>query len=404
MALTYTLIGAPFSAATVKARLCLRWSNLPMTEKPATMRVVQTYIKPRLKTVATPLIICSDQSAFTDTRLLLDGLGGDHPAQTLFPDTPAQRFASDLLEAWSDSQFCRHAEYVFWVCEREQAEAHLTKFLEADSSAEQAARRARLVVSQISKQFSKLGLNKQAKQTVLSQLKATLDQLDKALGDGPFLFGERPAMAEFSLAGALHVLAGTQAGSEMLDRYARLGAWRMRLSAADGLVQGEHRRASSSPSTFTQLIRHVAQDFVPRALESASAVSDWAEVNPGARALPDQISLGGSGGRVSRREAGVHPVWSPREAYWLSRLGERARPEYSVENAELYRLLKTIGLLPLRDYTPPREIIAQNHRLELTLRDVQSEISHQSLRDVETALMSARQSSADIAELTAIHV
>lgn len=94
MALTYTLIGAPFSAATVKARLCLRWSNLPMTEKPATMRVVQTYIKPRLKTVATPLIICSDQSAFTDTRLLLDGLGGDHPAQTLFPDTPAQRFAS----------------------------------------------------------------------------------------------------------------------------------------------------------------------------------------------------------------------------------------------------------------------------------------------------------------------
>ena len=404
MALTYTLIGTPFSAATVKARLCLRWANLPMTEKSATMSVVQTYIKPRLKTVATPAIIGSDQSAFTDTRLLLDGIGREHAAQTLYPDTPAQRFASDLLEAWSDSQFCRHAEYVFWVCEREQAEAHLTKFLETDSPAGQAARRARLVVSQIIKKFSKLGLNKRAEETVMSQVKATLERLDKALGDSPFLFGERPAMAEFSLAGALHVLAGTQAGSELLEQHSRLGAWRMRLSAVDGLAQGDHRKASSSPSAFTQLMRHVAQDFVPRALDSASAVSDWAEENPGARALPDQISLGGGGDRVSRRKASARPVWSPRDAYWLSRLGKRAHPEYGVENAELYRLLKTIGLLPMRDFTPPREIVAQNHRLELTLRDVQSETSHQSLREVETALMLARQSSADVAELTAIHV
>ncbi|WP_440958658.1 glutathione S-transferase family protein [Oceanicaulis sp. LC35] len=404
MGLTYTLIGTPFSAASIKARLCLRWANLPMTEKPATVDVVQTYIKPRLKTVATPLIVSSDQTAFTDTRLLFDALHGSHPARTLYPDTPAQRFASDLLEAWSDSRFSRQAEYVFWVCERERAEARLARFLEADSPADLAARRARLVAGQIGKQFARMGLDQQAETAVLARLNAMLARLDKALGASPFLFGERPAMAEFSLAGALHVLAGTQAGSDMLDLFPRLGAWRMRLTAVDGLAQGDHRKASSSPSAFMQLMRDVAQDFAPRALESASAVADWAEAHPGARALPDRISLGRGRKRASRVKGQAAPVWSPRDAYWLSRLGAQARPHYGVENAELYRLLKTIGLLPLRDYTSPREIVALNHRLELSLRDVQSDASHDSLHKVESALMAAREATADIAELTAIHV
>jgi glutathione S-transferase len=404
MALTYTLIGTPFSAATIKARLCLRWANLPMTEKPATLSVVQAYIKPRLKTVATPAILGSDQTAFTDTRALLDTLGREHAAQTLLPSTPAQRFASDLLEAWADSELSQQAEYIFWVCEREQAETRLTQLLEADSTSGQADRRARLVAAQVRKHFAKLGLKRAAQAQIVSRLDETLTRLDAALGDSPFLFGDRPAMAEFSLAGALQVLAQTRAGDELLKDHTRLDAWRMRLSAIDGLTQGDHRKVSSSPSAFMQFMRQVAQEFVPRALNSASAVSDWAEANPGLRALPDQITLGGTGGRSSRRTSAAHAIWSPRDAYWLSRLGDQARPAHGVENAELYRLLKTIGLLPLRDFVPPREIVAQNHRLELTLRDVQSETSHQSLREVETALMLARQSSADIAELAAIHV
>ena len=404
MGLTYTLIGAPFSAASVKARLFLRWANLPMQEKPATVDVIQSYIKPRLKTVATPLIVSSDHIAFTDTRLLLDGLNSDHVAHTVLPDTPAQRFASDLLEAWSDSRFSGDAEYLFWVCERDTAEARLATFLEADSPAEQAERRARLVAGQVGKQFSKLGLDKKAEPSVKARLAATLTRLDKALGESPFLFGERPAMAEFSLAGGMQVLSGTRAGSDMLENFPRLEAWRMRLSAVDGLAQGDHRKASSCPSAFMQLMRHVAQDFVPGALESASAVSDWAEANPGVRALPEQISLGGARNRKLRGKTRASAIWSPRDAYWLSRLGERARPKYGVENAELYRLLKTIGLLPMREFIPPREIVALNHRLELSLRDVKSETSHHSLHEVESALMAARESSADIAELTAIYV
>ena len=403
MDLTYTLIGTPFSAATVKARLFLRWANLPMTEKPATVEVVQSYIKPRLKRVATPVILGSDQTAFTDTRLLLDHLNARHPARSVLPDTPAQRFASDLLEAWSDSELARQAEYVFWVCESEQAEASLASFLAAENSFEPARRRARLVAAQIRKHFSRQGLDEGAAETVKSRLSATLARLDTALGDSAFLFGARPAMAEFSVAGALQVLANARSGSELLEPFPRLEAWRMRLAALDGLAQGQHRKASSCPSSFMQLMRQIAQEFTARALESASAVSDWAEAHPGARALPELINPGRSAQTASARPA-TGRVWSPRDAYWLSRLGAQARPRHGVENAELYRLLKTIGLLPMREYTPPREIVALNHRLELSLKDVQSEASHDSLREVETALMSARQSSKDLAELTAIYV
>lgn len=404
MALTYTLIGTPFSAATVKARLSLRWANLPMTEKPATVDVVQSYIKPRLKTIATPLIVSSDQKAFTDTRLLFDALNRDHPARSVLPDTPAQRFASDLLEAWSDARFGREAEYVFWVCEAEAAETRLAKFLMADSPAPQAERRARLVVGQIRKQFSRLGLDETAEQGVKARLVATLARLDKALGESAFLFGDRPALAEFSLAGALQVLSATRAGSGMLDSFPRLALWRMRLSGAEGLAQGAHRKASSCPSAFMQLMRHVAQDFVPGALESAAAVADWAEAHPGERALPDQITLGGDQTVKPRGKAEGQAVWLPRDAYWLSRLGDLARPSHGVENAELYRLLKTIGLLPMRDYHPPREIVALNHRLELSLQDVTSQGHSHSLQEVETALRAARDTSADIVELTAIYV
>ena len=58
----------------------------------------------------------------------------------------------------------------------------------------------------------------------------------------------------------------------------------------------------------------------------------------------------------------------------------------------------------MREFTPPREIVAQNYRLELTLRDVKSDANHSSLHAVENALLAVRQSSSDIAELTAIHV
>lgn len=404
MALTYTLIGTPFSAATIKARLLLRWANAPMMEKAATVAVVQSYIKPRLKTIATPLIVSSDQAAFTDTRAFIDALGRDHAVHALRPKTPAQGFTNDLLEAWADNDFSRQAEYVYWVCERDQAKASLAEFLEREAPREQAERRAHLVSVQIGKRFADDGFDKHSNDAVKAELAANLERLDKALGESAYLFGDRPATSEFALAGALHVLASTSIGADMLAAYPRLAAWRMRLTAVDGLAQGEHRRVSSCPSAFMQLMRHAAQEFVPRALGCASAVADWAEANPGIRALPDQIRLGGGRQRPSRRKSQSRPAWRTREAYWLSHLGERARPRHGVENAELYRFLKMVGLLPLREFVPPRELIFQNHRLEFTLRDVHAEPDHASLLNVESALMKARQSSADIAELTAIHV
>jgi glutathione S-transferase len=66
-----------------------------------------------------------------------------------------------------------------------------------------------------------------------SRVEGAFSIVDKHLADRPFMLGDRPTIADFSLAGYIYYPA-TETGFELATEFPAIDAWRQRLAALPG--------------------------------------------------------------------------------------------------------------------------------------------------------------------------
>lgn len=139
----------------------------------------------------------------TDTTHILRWLDQQYPDHPIRPTDPALRWLADLLEDFGDEWLWRPALYYRWAF-REDARLmsdRLARGMLRDIPAPTALRRTFIRLRQQRVYLRQDGVTTQNASAIEGLYHATLDALEAALADRPFLLGDQPSQADLGFFG-----------------------------------------------------------------------------------------------------------------------------------------------------------------------------------------------------------
>jgi len=202
----------------------------------------------------------------TDTTAMIQWFESEYPETPIVPDDPLQAFVCYLLEDWADEWWWRPAMHYRWYYPEGArfASGHLAREVMGGVHLPLFMKRAMLRVRQRNGYTRGDGIGPDAVLGIEIDVANLFSQLERIFSVRPFLFGDRPTLADVGFAGPffrhfaldpipLQRLRHT--APKTLEWVVRL--WNSRLEAAEGdLIQGV-------PDDIQALLKHVSRGYVP---------------------------------------------------------------------------------------------------------------------------------------------
>lgn len=323
----YRLIGSEESPYSVKVRSYLRYKALPHRWLNRTEAGGLFQEHARLPLV--PLLVTPEGEGLQDSTPIIETLESRHPVPAVHPEDPVCAFLSCLLEEFADEWGNKWMFHYRWAREQDQkACARRLAALTVDDGNEAAIERAAAAIRErmVSRVWF-VGSSPQTARQIEESFKDSVALLDAHLGARAYLFGERPAFADFALWGQLYNAHRDPTPRELLTtRAPHVVAWIERMQEPAGM--GDFEGWNSLRRTLGPLLEdQVAGLFLP-----------WSQAN--ARAIAedqDTFSVTLMSGDWQQRPQKYH-------ARSLAALKERYRR--TAGNAELDGVLASSGCLP----------------------------------------------------------
>lgn len=232
----YRLVGSTASPYALKMRAILRYRRIPfdwVIMTPA-LREETAHLKPNL----IPALRYPDGSWRGETTTLAYDLEGRHPERSIIPEDPACAFLCDLLEDMADEWAVKPLFLYRWWDREDQdyvsrwaGEEWSVFGEEPGSEAEREAMRRR----QISR-MPILGATAENKPFLEESYRRMLGAIEPHVGLGRFLFGSRPALADFAWYGQLNELATDPTPMRIMRAIApKTDIWARRLDDTSGV-------------------------------------------------------------------------------------------------------------------------------------------------------------------------
>jgi glutathione S-transferase len=264
MADTYRLYGANPSPYSQKMRAIMRYRRLPFVwVNDGTARDVA--IGAQLPPVI-PVLRFPDGRLMNDSTPLAHELERMHPAErSIVPDDPGLAFLSDLIEDFADEWVTKIMFHYRWFYADDRKFAQL--WISGDRMiGAPAEKRQAMMTAFNDRQVGRMalvGCTEANRPIIEESYFRLLDILNAHVPQMPFLFGSRPALADFGLFGQLIILATdpTPEG-EMRRRAPDVLLWLLRLDDASG-VEGAWIEPAALPKTVVALLRLTADVYLP---------------------------------------------------------------------------------------------------------------------------------------------
>lgn len=239
---------------------------------------------PKPKVPLLPTLYLPDDSgtlqAVTDSTPIIRRLEDDFEGRSVIPYDPVLGFLNYLLEDYADEWLTRCMFHYRWhhAADIEKAGQILPLYLRVDLPADE----LKAFIAQFTKrQIERLhvvGSNDATAPTIEASYLRLLQLLEAHLQTSPFLFGHRPASADFALMGQLSCLTHFDpTPMRLCERWApRVYAWVERLEDLCGYEIQEsdwHSQPSALPDSLMALLREVARTHMPQMLANARAVA-----------------------------------------------------------------------------------------------------------------------------------
>ena len=273
----YRLIGSNGSPYSRKLRAILRYRRLPFVWELRTDRN-----RGEFSDVRPPLIPIlqypEDGSFHVDTTPIARGLEARHPGRrSIVPADPAHAFLSDLVEDMADEWLTKAMFHYRWA---RDADVHYASFWIADDfypdrsgPAERQAAARSFAERQIAR-MPLVGCTPENAPLIEESYRRILAALEPRVGVYRFLFGTRPALADFGLFGQLAVLATDPTPLAIMRAEAqRTESWVRQLDDASG-VEGEWLGAGEPlPGAALDLVRFCGEVYLPFLAANAAAAA-----------------------------------------------------------------------------------------------------------------------------------
>ena len=270
----YRIIGAEESPYSMKVRSYLRFKALPhrwLTRLQAPELYRQFARVPLL-----PLVVTPEGKGLQDSTLIIEQIEAVQPDPSIHPRNAALDFLSFLLEEFADEWGNKWVVHYRWA--REVDQLACARRLAETTGPRDNPRALEIATAQIREKMvdriwftgSSPGIARQ----IEDSFKDTLALLEPHLEKRPYLFGHRPALADFALWGQLAnaCLDPTPRGIIETQAPNTLG-WIDRMN--NPVAQGEYEPWESLTATLGALVRdQVAGLFLPWSEANAKAISE----------------------------------------------------------------------------------------------------------------------------------
>jgi glutathione S-transferase len=278
MSEAYRIFGSELSPYSVKVRSYFRYKGIPhewILRSPA----VQEEFKKYAKLPLIPLVVTPQQDGMQDSTPIIEKMEQLVPEPTIYPEDPALRFVSALLEEYADEWGNKFMFHYRWFYEPDQisaarriAETSLPNATPGDIETMAAGVRERMVP-----RLSFVGSSPETKDQIERSFHRLLGLLEKHLATRDYLLGGRPALADFGMYAQLYECSTDPTpGAIMRKQAPRTMQWieRMLDPSKDAKAPSASFEswASVRPTLEPILTQEVAGLFLPWTLANARAV------------------------------------------------------------------------------------------------------------------------------------
>ena len=280
------LRGAPGSPYTRKMLALLRYRRIPYRFLVGGIGPAPEDL-PRPKVELLPTFFFATPEggldAVVDSTPIIRRLEDEAMGRSVLPEDRAIAFLNDLLEDYADEWLTKAMFHYRWHHAADIALAGevLPRWRDLAATDAQVAPRARFVRERQIGRLHVVGSNAVTAPVIEASYARFLKCLDACIQDGPFLFGRRPASADFALFGQLTQLATFDpTPSRLTEALApRVLAWVQILEDLSGLEPAPTHWAGRDalPSSLPALLAEVGRTYVPALLANARAIDAGAD-------------------------------------------------------------------------------------------------------------------------------
>lgn len=267
MAKPYVLYGWELSLYSGKLRAYLRHKELPFRERHVSFWDMRK-LKRKVGAKVMPVLLTADGEWLQDTADIIDVLELRHPRAPIVPETPRQRIAAYLLEAWGDEFWVSSAMHYRWNFPENYQGVFRPEG--GDNLMPFAPRfvKDRLIATAAGAMRSflpGLGVVPGQTATIEAWTEAMLDALEEHFTHYPYLLGSRPCLGDFGLIGPLYAHLGRDPYPlrELIAPRPHLKGWIERMQHPESPGTGTFLAEDHVPETLAPLFGSVFGEFWP---------------------------------------------------------------------------------------------------------------------------------------------
>jgi glutathione S-transferase len=274
----YRIIGAEMSPYSVKVRAYFRYKAIPhqwVLRNAASQAEYEKYARMPI----IPLVVTPEGTGIQDSTPIIDGIEKLHPEPSIHPDDPVARFISALIEEFGDEWGNKWMFHYRWARDVDQISSagRIARMRGPKASEQECAAFAGQVRARMVDRVWFVGSNAVTAPQIEAGFLEMLGLLDSHLSRRPYLFGGRPAFADFGLWGQIYEMWTDPTGGAIIGGGApHVLDWvhRMLWPRAEGAFE---TWVSLAPSLMPILTTQVGRNFMPWTAANEKALAEARE-------------------------------------------------------------------------------------------------------------------------------
>ena len=321
----YHVIGAENSPYSIKVRSYFRYKQIPhhWLSRGQSQEEYQKHAKLPL----VPLVVTPEDEGIQDSTPIIEAMEQRVPEPSIYPSDSIAAFVSALIEEWGDEWGNKWMFHYRWAREVDQIAASRRLVSEGapGASDEEIDQRAAMVRERMVDRVWFVGSNETTAPQIEKSFTDTLPLLEAHLANRPYLFGARPALADFALWGQIYNARKDPTPESILADFPKVNAWLDRM--VEPANEGEFESWETLAPTLTRILdEQIGGLFLP-----------WDDANSAAATSGDEtfsVELAGE-------------TWTQKpQRYHAKSLTELRRKYAEVQdNATLNAVLEQTGCL-----------------------------------------------------------
>ncbi|MDB5483478.1 MAG: Enoyl-CoA hydratase [Caulobacteraceae bacterium] len=273
----YRIFGSEMSPYSVKVRSYFRFKQIPHVWIPRGPDNDEDYRRfarlPIVPTVATP-----DDEGIQDSTPIIERVEAICTQPSIHPADPALRFLSELIEEFGDEWGNKLMFHHRWHADvdAEASSRTLARLLLPHGDAISVAEKARAIRERMTGRGHFVGSSQANAPLITAYYGELIDLLETHLASRRYLFGERPAFADFGLSGQLYEASvDPTCGAEMRARGPKVLDWCHRMM--EPRLDGPFEDWGALAPTMAPILNYIGRYFLPWTTANARTLEAGAD-------------------------------------------------------------------------------------------------------------------------------